>query len=1072
MSPKKSLQTIPQPPTRPVVGNMLTVNPDMPLQSLMSISEEQGPIFWMDMMGSPVVIVSGADLVKELCDETRFGKSVRGPLRRVRAIGGDGLFTGDSDDPNWSKAHNILMPTFSQKSMIDYLPMMIDIADQLMLKWERLNSDEDIDVAHDMTGLTLDTIGLCGFDYRFNSFYREDFHPFIDALGRTLETCMLQRGLPFESVMLRKRLADMGNDVGFMNKLVDDIIRERRMGGENAQKDLLNFMLAGVDKSTGESLSDENIRYQINTFLIAGHETTSGLLSFTIYYLLKNPKILERATREVDDVLGHNIAVAPTMAQIGQLSYVRAVLMEALRLWPTAPAFAVSPYEDEVIGGKYELPKGTFVNVLLPSLHRDKTYWGDTPESFNPDNFLGEAEANRPDYAYKPFGTGKRACIGRQFAIQEAILVMGMILQRFHLYDHQNYDLVIKETLSLKPDGFNIKVKMRGDIIRRQKADDDSKPNVEEAATSRRPSHGTPLTVLYGSNLGTAEGFARNIAQAGDLNGFDTRLASLDSCKGNFPTAGAVVIVCASYNGTPPDNAAEFCAWLESATPDDVKGAHYTVFGCGSRDWASTFQTVPRAIDHALQSLGATRLSERGEADAREDMDGQFHDWFNGVMPAIGEALDLGIDFTKSVDAQPLYDIEIAESIQANPVAMQAGTVAMEILANDELQNKSGDNPSERSTRHIEIALPEGESYLPGDHLCVVPTNSEENVARALRCFGLNHDTYIKVKVTGGRRSPFPNGSTFSVKRLAEVCGEIQAVASRKDVAVLAIHTQCPATKPKLEALSEPATENGDMYRENVFLKRKSILDLLEEFPACELPFPIFLEMVPWLSPRYYSISSSPTNKQGVLSVTVGVVAGPALSGSGEYLGVCSNYLATRKVGDYIQAIVREPSNHFRLPNDPSVPIIMIGPGTGLAPFRGFIQDRKSQQENGAILGDAMLFFGCRREDQDYLYRDEIENAANAGLIDMHTAFSRSGGGARVYVQDLIRKHGAKVWQLLESGAIIYICGDGSAMEPDVKRTLHALYSEETNTNMQAAEAWLDGLAKDGRYVLDVWAAN
>ncbi|MEQ9315484.1 MAG: cytochrome P450, partial [Henriciella sp.] len=185
MAETNRLAPIPQPKAVPMLGNTLSVDASAPLQSLKQIADEQGPIFWLDMMGTPIVFVSGADLVQELCDESRFDKSVRGALRKLRVIGGDGLFTGDTKAPNWGKAHNILMPTFSQKSMHDYLPMMTDIASQLMLKWERLNSDDEIDVPSDMIRLALDTIGLCGFDYRFNSFYSETFHPFIDALSRT-----------------------------------------------------------------------------------------------------------------------------------------------------------------------------------------------------------------------------------------------------------------------------------------------------------------------------------------------------------------------------------------------------------------------------------------------------------------------------------------------------------------------------------------------------------------------------------------------------------------------------------------------------------------------------------------------------------------------------------------------------------------------------------------------------------------------------------------------------------------------------------------------------------------------
>ncbi len=1065
MAGKNRLHPIPKPEGVPFLGNVFSVNSDAPLQSLMKISKEQGPLFWLDMMGTPIMIASGPEIVKELCDETRFDKTVRGPLKRVRAIGGDGLFTGDTVDPNWSKAHNILMPTFSQKAMEEYLPMMADIATQLMLKWERLNADEEIDVVRDMTGLALDTIGLCGFDYRFNSFYREDFHPFIDSLTRTLETCMMFKGLPFEKVKMAQRISQMNTDVSYMNKLVDDIIAERRRKG-GQQKDLLNFMLAGVDPVSGESLSDENIRFQINTFLIAGHETTSGLLSFTLYYLLKHPQVLARARAEVDEVLGNNIGRAPTIAQVGKLEYTRAVLLEALRLWPTAPAFSVSPFKDEIVGGKYPIPKGTFVTVLIPSLHRDTAIWGDDPDSFDPDRFSREAESKRPAYAYKPFGNGQRACIGRQFALQEAVVVLGMILQRFALYDPHGYELDIKETLSLKPEGFMIKARLREGLIR---DGGDPAEEITETPKQQRQKHGGKLTILYGSNLGTSEAYAHELAQAGDLNGFDTTLADLDSHAEGLPTSGLVIIVTASYNGAPPNNAIRFVEALKVAKPGWAKDVTYAVFGCGNRDWASTFQTIPRLIDQRLEELGGARFANRAEGDAREDLSGQFHEWFDDLWPKIGSALKLDIDFTSAAEAEPLYDVQIAESVTAHPVAMQAGAVPMSITANYELQNKSGKNPSERSTRHVEVRLPDDVTYEPGDHLCVIPVNSPELVDRALKRFGFDKQTYIRVNVTGGRRSPFPNGSTFSLKRLAEVYGELQAVATRKDIAVLAANTRCPDTISKLKLWAKPAEDGIDRYRDEVFLKRRSVLDILEQFPACELPFAVFLEMIPFLTPRYYSISSAPKYKPGHCSITVGVVEGEAYSGNGIYHGVCSSYLSRSQIGDTIYATVQKPTTPFRLPKNSETPIIMIGPGTGLAPFRGFLQARRLQKDAGQTLGEAMLFFGCRHPNQDFIYEDELEAAVKDGLVELHTAFSRKTK-KRIYVQDRLREKGYDVWQLIEKGAIIYVCGDGAAMEPDVKRALALLYAGEKEVSLEAGFAWMDDMAKEGRYVLDVWA--
>src|SRR6202045_1709168 len=465
MASTNRLDPIPHPPKKPVVGNMLSVDSSAPIQHMTRMARELGPIFWLDMMGAPVVFVAGHDLVDELSDEKRFDKAVRGPLRRVRAIGGDGLFTADTNEPNWSKAHNILLQPFGNRAMQSYHPSMVDVAEQLVKKWERLNADEEIDVVHDMTALTLHPIGLCGFDYRFNSFYREDYHPFVESLVRSLETIMMTRGIPLESLWLKKRRLTLAQDVAFMNKMVDEIVAERRRNAEAAEgkKDMLGAMMTGVDRVTGEQLDDVNIRYQINTFLIAGHETTSGLLSCKIYALLMHPEVLRNAYEEVDRVLGPDLDARPTYQQVTQLTYVTQILKEALRLWPPAPAYGISPLSDETIGGKYKLRKNTFITVLVMALHRDPSVWGPNPDAFDPENFSREAEAARPVNAWKPFGNGQRACIGRGFAMHEAALAIGMILQRFKLIDVNRYQMHLKETLTIKPDGFKIKVRPRTD---------------------------------------------------------------------------------------------------------------------------------------------------------------------------------------------------------------------------------------------------------------------------------------------------------------------------------------------------------------------------------------------------------------------------------------------------------------------------------------------------------------------------------------------------------------------------------------------------------------------------------
>jgi cytochrome P450/NADPH-cytochrome P450 reductase len=367
--------------------------------------------------------------------------------------------------------------------------------------------------------------------------------------------------------------------------------------------------------------------------------------------------------------------------------------------------------------------------------------------------------------------------------------------------------------------------------------------------------------------------------------------------------------------------------------------------------------------------------------------------------------------------------------------------------------------------------LPEKVSYRVGDHLSVVPRNDPVLVDAVARRFGFLPADHIRLQVAEGRRAQLPVGDVVSVGRLLTEFVELQQVATRKQIQIMSEHTRCPVTKPKLLSLVGDDAASSERYRNEVIGKRKSVFDLLEEHPACELPFHAYLEMLSLLAPRYYSISSSPAGDPARCSVTVGVVEGAAASGRGVYKGICSNFLAGRRTGDTIHATVRETKAGFRLPDDASVPIIMIGPGTGLAPFRGFLQERAAQKAKGATLGPSLLFFGCRHPEQDYLYADELKAFADQGITELHVAFSRASQ-PKTYVQHMIAQQKDRVWQLIEQGAIIYVCGDGSKMEPDVKAALMAIYRERSGANEEAGARWIDDLGTSNRYVLDVWAGG
>lgn len=1056
----KSMKKIPKPKTFGPLGNIPLINREKPIQSLCKLADEYGPIYEFEFPGAATTLVSSHQLVADVCDPSRFDKNLSSSLKKVRAFAGDGLFTSETQEPNWKKAHNILLPSFSQQAMKGYYPMMLDLALQLVQKWGRLNPKESIDVPKDMTNLTLDTIGLCGFNYRFNSFYRETPHPFITSMFRALNESMNQtQRLGLQDKLMVRAKRQYNQDIDVMFSLVDQMIAERKEKGHQGEEDLLSLMLNAKDPETGEKLDDINIRYQIITFLIAGHETTSGLLSFAIYYLLKNPDKLKKAYEEVDTVLTDSV---PSYKQVKNLTYVKMILDESLRLWPTAPGFSLYPKEDTVIGGEYFIEKGKSVVVLIPKLHRDKEAWGEDVETFRPERF--EDPSKIPHHAYKPFGNGQRACIGMQFALQEATLVLGMILQHFELIDHTDYELNVKETLTLKPENFTIRVKSRKKQMalavssHRTVPAEEKKPKREFRQTT--DAHNTPLLVLYGSNLGTAEGVARELSETAHYEGFQSKVAALDEYSGKLPKEGAVLIITSSYNGQAPDNAAKFVKWIDQAEAGEFKGVKYAVFGCGNRNWASTYQRIPQLIDEQLAVKGAKRIASIGAGDANDDFEAQLDHWHDQLWTDLMKEFNLKETEQREKDASTLT-VEVVKGPIHTPFVATHDAFSGQVKENRELQTEKSD----RSTRHIEIVLPEGVTYREGDHLGVVAQNRRELVERVLDRYRLTPHDHIILSGSGRNVAHLPLGYPVSVYELLTCNVELQEAATRVQLRELASFTVCPPHKRELESLLEEET-----YKEKILQKRLTMFDLLEQYPACELPFDRFIELLPSLKARYYSISSSSKMFFDSLSITVGVVCERAWSGRGEYKGVASTYLADREIGDSITCFIGTPQSGFQLPENPETPIIMVGPGTGIAPFRGFLQARRIQKEEGKKLGEAHLYYGCRDFEQDYLYRQEMQQAEQDGLVTLHTAFSRVNGQPKTYVQHLMKRDAAAFIQLLADGAHLYLCGDGSKMAPDVESTLCQAYQEVRSVSRQEAKKWLEQLQQEGRYAKDVWA--
>ncbi|WP_433783660.1 bifunctional cytochrome P450/NADPH--P450 reductase [Actinomycetospora sp. CA-101289] len=1062
---------VPGPKGLPLLGNVREVHPATLIQDLMALTREYGPIYAVRSPSGIRYVVSGLEMVDDLCDDSRFDKLVGLSQREFRKTHQSaGLFTADTEDPLWKSAHDILLPSFSTWAMKGYLDPMVDIAEQLCLKWERQDPSEPIDVASDMTRLTLDTIALCGFGYRFNSFYRDTQHPFVEAMMGALHETQHRQQVPPALLPLRRGAQrKLMADAKYMDDTVQRILEERKASGDPGN-DLLGHMLVGTDKA-GNSLPDHNIVAQCVTFLVAGHETTSGLLSFAIAYLLKHPEVVARAQEEIDRVFGTDPSVAPTVSQIGQLGYIRQILDETLRLWPTAPAFTRQAREATTVGGWGPFEPGQSIIALTPMLHRLPEVWGDDAEEFNPEHFAPERRDALPPNAFRPFGSGQRACIGRQFAMQEATLVLAMVMHRFDLLDTADYQLKIKESLTLKPEGLTIGVRPRSGrtwgASPRPAAAAVPEPRSASLPVAAADRHGTPLLVLFGSNLGAAEDLATRIARDGTDRGYTARTAPLDDAVGELPAEGAVVVVTSSYNGEPPDNAGKFCAWLDGSA-SSATGVRYTVFGCGNRDWAATYQAVPTRVDAGLEARGGTRVYPRGEGDARGDFDGQFEAWFGGLWDALGTALGLDAAATTAADGGPRLAVTLEQRRTASPVLQSYRGQAATVRVNRELTGRAG-TAGGRSVRHLEIALPAGATYGTGDHLGVLPRNPMGLVNRVITRFRLDGGQYVTLTASGSAPTHLPVGEPYPLLAILAGCVELQDVAGRGGLTAMAAAMPAGPARDELAALAGSDDESKARYREQIAKPRRTLLELLEAHPECELPFAAFLDLLPPLRPRFYSISSSPQTSSAV-ALTVGLLEGPARAGDGStYRGVCSGHLAGVPEGGTVFTFVRSPSIAFRPPENPHVPMIMVGAGTGMAPFRGFLQEREALRAQGVPIARSLLFLGCRDPEDDLLYADELAAFEKAGVATLFPAYSRVAGAPYRYVQHALEGAADEVWAALQEEAVVYVCGNASTMAPGVRAALVAVFRAKTGAGASDGEAWLAGLRASHRYLEDIW---
>lgn len=656
---------------------------------------------------------------------------------------------------------------------------------------------------------------------------------------------------------------------------------------------------------------------------------------------------------------------------------------------------------------------------------------------------------------------------------------MAMTLQKFDVEKvDPDYELNLTGQMGVKPIDFKIKVRRRsnrslmvgipggGPLAEHEAAQQKRYQKEQQQQNGASATHELkkPVSVFFGGNQGTSESLVRAFSRGAPAFGLDaTDIRDLDSVVGNLPTDRPCVIIIPSYEGRPPDNAKKFVTWIEQLASQREKlpkGTEFAVFGVGNSDWTHTFHKVPRFVDETLAELGAARILEAGFANVKRDLIGPWETW--------SEQLCMSLSGTSNQNIPDRIGLDIRiEKNNVNTLPQELGGEQMAVgvvIANRELAETSVG----AAKRHLEVRLPQGCEYRSGDYLVVQGRNPDETVSRVMERFGLGAEDVMSVQAS---KKDFIPAQPMAVEHFLRSSVELAAPVTKRQLLTLASW----ADENSSELVRLRKLHDDEQYQQ-LLDQRYSVIDVLDEVPRLAVSFGVYIDLLLPLSPRVYSISSSPldpkSSSEGCLiaSLTFDVFEAPATSGHGTFRGVASSYLANRIPGDSISCLVRPTRVPFHLPPDTETPVIMLAAGTGIAPMRAFMQERALIKRAGVRkLGPALLFFGCRHPDKDYMYRSELATWVDEGLVEVIACFSKPGdGGKSRHVPDALWEHRERVWDLFGAGAIIYTCGSAARLGSSSAATCRKIWSEKTQGSESEAHEWLDRMKND-RYISDVY---
>jgi sulfite reductase (NADPH) flavoprotein alpha-component len=539
------------------------------------------------------------------------------------------------------------------------------------------------------------------------------------------------------------------------------------------------------------------------------------------------------------------------------------------------------------------------------------------------------------------------------------------------------------------------------------------------------------LTILYGSQTGNSKGVATKLKEQAESRGLAVKLVSMADYK---PTAlkkeKFLTVVVSTYGeGEPPEDAETLHEFLATKKAPKLDGVKIAVIGLGDSSYEFFCQTA-KDFEERLTKLGAETIYQRADLDV--DYDDEAATWITGALDAFEPDLKAQQDAGGQVVAMPFGAPTAAASqyTKQNPFAAELSTV-QKITGRD----------STKDVRHVEISLEGSDiTYTPGDSLGVYFLNDEALVDEVLEQTQI--DAASKVKIAD---------EELTIRdALIEKLELTQSYPGFVEKYAVATGT------PELLKLVE------DKAAMREYIEPRQIFDVIRQNPA-KVEAQTLVDCLRKLQARLYSIASSQAEVEDEVHLTVGLVEFDAFGS--EHLGGCSGYLARRAEEGCKVKVFSEHNDNFRLPSNDDTPVIMVGPGTGIAPFRAFLQERDAREAEGKN----WLFFGNPHFTQDFLYQVEIQGYLKSGLLNkVDVAFSRDQAD-KVYVQDKLRQNSKDVYEWLEAGAHFYICGDANRMAKDVHQALIDIIKENSGKNDEDAEQYLKDLRSANRYQKDVY---